>query len=84
MGRNVAALILRCLMERLPMCPVFQALLDAICTDFRSRLSLQLEVVALRHQLAVYQRSTKRLRIQAGTGFSGHGCLGIGEGGVRP
>ena len=66
MGRNVAALILRWLMERLPMCPVFQALLDAIWTVFRSRLSLQLEVVALRHQLGVYQRSAKRQRIQAG------------------
>jgi putative transposase len=27
---------------------------------FRSRLSLQVEVLALRHQLAVYQRSIKR------------------------
>ena len=53
-------------MEHLPMRPVFQAMLDAICTVVRSRLSLQLEGVALRHQLGVYQRSTKRLRIQPG------------------
>jgi hypothetical protein len=53
-------------MEHLPMCPVFQALLVAISTALRSRLSLQLEVIALRHQLCVYQRSAKRLRIQRG------------------
>ena len=39
------------------MSPVFQALLAVIRTVARSRLSLQLEVVALRHQLSVYQRS---------------------------
>jgi len=48
------------------MCPVLQALLSVICTGFRSRLSLQLEVVALRHQLSVYQRSSNRPRIQPG------------------
>lgn len=48
------------------MCPVFHALLWVICTAFKSDLSLQLEVVALRHQLSVYQRSVKRPRIQPG------------------
>jgi putative transposase len=48
------------------MCPVFQALLSVIGTGFRSRLSLQLEVVALRHQLSVYQRSSTRPSIQPG------------------
>ena len=48
------------------MWPVFQALFAVICTAARSRLSLQLEVVALRHQLNVYQRSVKRPRIQPG------------------
>jgi putative transposase len=48
------------------MLPVFQALLAVICTVARSRLSLQLEVVALRHQLSVYQRSVKRPRIRPG------------------
>jgi hypothetical protein len=33
---------------------------------FRSRLSMQLEIVALRHQLAVYQRTTQRPRLRAG------------------
>ena len=31
---------------------------------FRSRLALQLEIVALRHQLNVYQRTAKRPRIK--------------------
>ena len=46
--------------------PVFQAVLAVISTVVRSRLSLQLEVVALRHQLSVYRRSDKRLRIRPG------------------
>ena len=48
------------------MWPVFQALFAVICTVARSRLSLQLEVVALRHQVSVYQRSVKRPRIRLG------------------
>ena len=48
------------------MWPAFQALLAVICTLARSRLSLQLEVVALRHQLSVYRRSAKRPRIRPG------------------
>ena len=31
---------------------------------FRSRLSLQIEILALRHQLGVYQRTARRVRIQ--------------------
>ena len=49
-----------------PMWPVLQALLAVICTVVRSRLSLQLEVVALRHQLSVCERSVKRPRLQPG------------------
>ena len=48
------------------MWPVFRALLAVIFTVARSRLSLQFEVVALRHQLSVYQRSVKRPRIRPG------------------
>jgi len=33
------------------------ALLAFMSTMFRSQLSLQFEIVALRHQLAVYQRT---------------------------
>jgi len=42
------------------------ALLLLVSTVIRSRVSLQLEIVALRHQLAVYQRSTKRPQISSG------------------
>jgi hypothetical protein len=44
--------------------PVVSALLAFLVTCFRSRGSLQLEILALRHQLAVYQRSVPRPRIQ--------------------
>ena len=30
----------------------------------RSRLSMQMEILALRHQLAIYQRTAKRPRIR--------------------
>jgi putative transposase len=46
--------------------PIVCALLRLVSTVVRSRLSLQLEIVALRHQLAVYQRTTKRLQISSG------------------
>jgi hypothetical protein len=42
------------------------ALLLLVSTVIRSRVSLQLEIVALRHQLAVYQRVTKRPQINSG------------------
>ena len=40
------------------------ALVSVLTTPFRSRLSLQMEILALRHQLAVYQRAGKRPRIR--------------------
>ena len=42
------------------------ALVAFVSTLYRSRLALQLENVALRHQLTVYQRTTKRPRISTG------------------
>ena len=45
--------------------PIVCALLLLMPTVIRSRVSLQLEVVALRHQLTVYQRTTKRLQISS-------------------
>jgi putative transposase len=44
--------------------PVVSALLAFGVALFRSRRSMQLEILALRHQLAVYQRSIRRPRIQ--------------------
>ena len=46
--------------------PIVCALLLHVSTVIRSRLSLQLDIVALRHQLAVYQRTTKRPQISSG------------------
>jgi len=44
--------------------PVVSALLAFLAAYFRSRRALQLEILALRHQLAVYQRSVPRPCIQ--------------------
>ena len=48
------------------MAAVLSALLAGFATNFRSRLALQLEILALRHQLAIYQRTVKRPRIRPG------------------
>jgi hypothetical protein len=45
---------------------IVYALVLFVSTLIRSRLSLQLEIVVLRHQLAVYQRTTKRPQISSG------------------
>ena len=55
-----------CQRESRIMKPIIRALLAFVSTLFRSRLALQLEIVALRHQLTVYQRTTKRPRINPG------------------
>ena len=46
--------------------PIVCALLLLVSTVVQSRLSLQLEIVALRHQLAVYQKTAKRPQISSG------------------
>jgi putative transposase len=45
--------------------PVISALMAFMAALFRSRTSLHLEQLALRHQLAVYQRSVPRPRLRA-------------------
>jgi len=42
---------------------VLSALLAAVFNSFRSRAALQLEILALRHQLGVLQRSVKRPKL---------------------
>src|SRR5271156_3061769 len=44
--------------------PVVYAILSALGVLFRSEHSLRVENIALRHQLAVYQRTVKRPRIR--------------------
>jgi len=46
------------------MTPVGRALLAFVASLFRSRLSLQLEIVALRHQLTLYHRSIRRPQVR--------------------
>ena len=46
--------------------PIISALVAFVSTTFRSRLSLQFEIVTLRHQIMVYQRSSTRPRIKRG------------------
>jgi hypothetical protein len=44
--------------------PVLAALLACVATLFRSRTSLRLENLALRHQLAVYKQAVRRPRLR--------------------
>jgi hypothetical protein len=44
--------------------PVLSALLAFVVSPFRSRESLRLEHLALRHQLAVYQQTVPRPRLR--------------------
>lgn len=46
------------------MMPIVRALLAFVTSLCRSRLSLQLEIVALRHQLTLHQRSIRRPQVR--------------------
>ena len=48
------------------MIPIMYALLGFLVCLFRSRIGLQLEIVALRHPLALYRRSIRRPPIRSG------------------
>jgi hypothetical protein len=48
----------------LSMTPIVRALLAFVASLFRSRRSLQPEIVALRHQLTIYERSIRRPRVR--------------------
>jgi putative transposase len=45
---------------------VGSALLAGLANRFRSWIALQVEIIALRHQLAIYRRTVKRPRLRAG------------------
>jgi putative transposase len=47
------------------MTPIVRALLAFAVSLFRSRVSLQMEVLALRHQLTIYQRSIRRPQVRS-------------------
>ena len=46
------------------MSPVLRALLALVVALFRSRRAMQLETLALRHQVAVYQQTVSRPRLR--------------------
>lgn len=51
---------------RSPIMPhVVSILLASITTWFRSRLSMQMEFIALRHQVAIYKESVARLKLRS-------------------
>jgi putative transposase len=51
------------LIVRLPFGHIFTALIASLAASFRSRAALQLEILALRHQIGVLQRSVKRPKL---------------------
>jgi transposase InsO family protein len=54
---------------RFPFGPLFSALLTSVFASFRSRTVLQLEILALRHQIGVLQRSVKRPKLTSADRF---------------
>jgi putative transposase len=48
---------------RMPFGPLMTALIASFSSWFRSRAALQLEILALRHQISVLQRSVKRPKL---------------------
>jgi hypothetical protein len=66
------------------MFPIISALLAFVASLFRSRASLCLEHLALRHQLVVYKRPSLARASVGLIGCSGGGCLGFGGAGPMP
>ena len=54
---------------RFPFGPLFSALFASAFASFRSHAALQLEILALRHQLGVLQRSVKRPKLTSADRF---------------
>src|SRR6266404_3049064 len=57
------------LLRRFSPSAISSALFASVLASFRSRTALQIEVIALRHQLCVLQRSVKRPRLTAADRF---------------
>jgi len=64
--------------------PVLSALFTFLADSFRSRTALQIEILALRHQLNVLQRSVKRPKLSATDRWFGLGCHEVGLDGGGP
>ena len=63
------------------MLPVISAWLALFSSLFRSRWALHLQVLALQHQVAVYQQTIHRPRSALPIVSSGHGSHGSGRAG---
>jgi hypothetical protein len=62
---------------------VFSVLIAYVLSHFRSRASLRLENMALRHQLAVYQHTVKRPKLRPSVASFGRGFRACGRAGNR-
>jgi putative transposase len=62
---------------RLPLGPIFSALFASLYCSFRSHSALQLEILALRHQLGVFQRSVKRPKLTSADRFLWAGLCAV-------
>jgi hypothetical protein len=63
---------------------ILRALIELVVSFVWSRVSLLVEIVALRHQLAVYQRTIRRPVVRASDRIFWAWLPGIGAGGRRP
>jgi hypothetical protein len=73
------------LIDRLPLGPIFAALIVSFSSWFRSRAALQLEILALRLQMGVLQRSVNGQSSQPLTEHCRRGSVPSGKiGGRRP
>src|SRR5260370_16604226 len=64
-SENAEVTIIRAIMVATTMSSLFVALFALVTSSFRTRASLQAEILALRHQLAVFQKNAPhRLRLQ--------------------
>src|SRR6184192_2071063 len=78
-SENTEVLIIREIMVATTMSSLFVALFALLASSFRTRAALQAEILALRHQLAVFQR-TRRVACAstAATGSCGLCCTDSG------
>jgi hypothetical protein len=66
-SENTAVAIIREIMMAPTMSSLFVALFALVASSFRTRAALQTEILALRHQLAVFQNNAPhRLRLHRG------------------
>jgi len=62
---------------------LIQFLFSLIASSARTRLSLQLEVATLRHQLSLYRTERRKPRVSSADRRSGHLCRSGGPAGAK-